>query len=192
MKWFEDFFKKNEDGSANKIWYIVILLCIGVILFMFANKNITESEVEQTSPVMDTVQTAKTLSYEERLENRLEEAFSKMAGVGKVEVTLTIASSKEVILNKDTITDNSTLVEQDSNGGNRSSEDANFNEKTILTSGNDGSQEPIVLKETMPMVQGVMILALNGDDPTVQADLTKAAETLLNVPAHKVNVFKMN
>lgn len=191
-KWYEDFFKKGDDGSSGKMGYLIILLVLGVILFLFTNKNITEHKKVDIAPAVDTVQTEKTLSYEESLEKRLEESFSQIAGVGEVDVTLTLASSKEIILNKDEVRDESSLTEEDSNGGNRNSKESSYSDTTITLSGSDGSQDPIVLKENMPMVQGIIILATQGDKPTVQESLTRAAQILLDVPAHKVFVSKKN
>lgn len=191
MKWFDKLFKKGEDGTKVELWYVVIILALGVIIFTFANKNITESEVDNIQPSIDTVNTSKTISYEERLETRLEDTLSNMAGVGKMDILLTIESSKEIELNKDVPSSESIMLEEDSSGGSRNSTDKSQSEKTVLTNNPDGSSEPIVLKETMPTVQGVVILAENGDDPIVKEMLTNAAVVLLDIPAHKVQVYKM-
>ncbi|WP_105618129.1 hypothetical protein [Vallitalea okinawensis] len=191
MKWFDRLFKKGEDGTRVELWYVVIILALGVIIFTFANKNITESEVDNIQPSIDTVNTSKTISYEERLESRLEDTISNIHGVGKVDILLTIESSKEIVLNKDVPSGESIMEEKDSSGGSRNSTDKTQSEETVLTNNPDGSSEPIVLKETMPIVQGVLILAENGDDPIVKETLTNAAVILLDIPAHKVQVVKM-
>ena len=54
-----------------------------------------------------------------------------------------------------------------------------------------GVQEPLVLKETAPKVEGVLILCEGGDNITIKEAISKACQALFNVPAHKIEVLKM-
>lgn len=191
MKWFDKLFKKGENGKSFDLWYVLIILAIGVILFSFANRNITESNVKDVGQTVEAVTTSNTLSYEERLEKRLEETLSQMDGAGEVKILLTIESSKEIVVNKDNQLKESNIREEDSNGGNRSTVDRAVDDKTIMVNKTDGSTEPIVIKENMPIIEGVLILSEYGDNPKVRERLTRAAEILLDIPVHKIEVYKM-
>ena len=54
-----------------------------------------------------------------------------------------------------------------------------------------GSFSPLVLSEASPKVEGVVIVAEGGGNPAVCASLNRAAQALLDVPAHKIAVLKM-
>ena len=126
------------------------------------------------------------------MEERLEAIFSKMEGVGKVEVMLTISYGKEIFLAEDVDSNYSKTNEEDTQGGQREITSEDIQSKTVMQNTGSGSTEPVILKEKYPEVKGVLILAEGGEDPRVKQQLTAAAETLLGVPAHKVQVFKMN
>jgi hypothetical protein len=48
-----------------------------------------------------------------------------------------------------------------------------------------------VLKEKTPEIKGVIVTAEGAGDISVRMNILKAVETLLNIPADKVDVFKM-
>ncbi len=46
--------------------------------------------------------------------------------------------------------------------------------------------------ENMPEIEGVVVVAQGGGEPTVVSEITSAIEALLGVPAHKIKVLKMS
>ena len=54
-----------------------------------------------------------------------------------------------------------------------------------------GNRTPLIIQETMPEVEGIVIVAEGGENPQVAQLLSEASQALLNVPAHKVAVLKM-
>lgn len=53
------------------------------------------------------------------------------------------------------------------------------------------SGEPFIVKEKTPEIEGIVVVAEGGDDIIVKDAISKAAQALFNVPAHKVEVLKM-
>lgn len=190
MKWFDKIFKKSEDGKVNSYLYILIILILAVILFSFANKNITKKKVDNTPPVQQVMMSGETLTYEEKLQKRLEESLAQISGVGRVDVVIMTNTGPEKVIDKDVMVKESDSIENDGSGGNRTNKEMNKDEKTTLLNQSNGSTSPIIIKEKMPIVQGVIIIAENGDQPEIRRDLIKAAEILLSVGPHKVEVFK--
>lgn len=190
MKWFDELFK-GENNKKNNLTWIIIILALAVIIFTFMNKDIRNGS-KDTSPVpSQIITTEETLSYEERLEKRLEETLSRIEGVDRIDVLLTIESSEEKIINKDIPVKESNNLENDGSGGTRSSQERDQDEKTVLLKDPDGTTQPIIVKEIMPVIQGVIILTNNGDDPILKEKLMKAAEILLDIAPHKIGVYKM-
>lgn len=190
MNLLDKFFKKGEDGKGITYVYILIILILAVIIFSFTNKNITKKKVDNTQDVQQVVMGKETLSYEEQLQQRLEESLSQISGVGKVDVVIMTNTGPEKVIDKDVTLKESDSIENDGSGGNRTNNEMNKDEKTTLLNKSDGTTSPIIIKEKMPVVQGVIIIADNGDQPEIRKNLIKAAEILLNVGPHKIEVFK--
>ena len=79
--------------------------------------------------------------------------------------------------------------ETDSAGGSRSVKNGESQESTVLT-GSGSSSQPIVEKELMPEIEGVVISAQGGGDVRLQAEISAAMEALFHVPQHKIRVLK--
>lgn len=129
-------------------------------------------------------------TYEQQLENRLEELLSHVDGVGKVEVMIVLKSSEEKVWRVDQDTSYSITQETDQSGGSRKVENQELSETTIL-SGQSGQEGPLLEKEIKPEIGGVVVSAEGGNSPTVQAEISAAVEALFDVPSHKIKVLKM-
>ncbi|MBQ2191834.1 MAG: hypothetical protein II409_05455, partial [Clostridia bacterium] len=79
------------------------------------------------------------------IERRLETVLSRMAGVGKVTVMLTLDQTEEQVLAVD--------------GRSSSSETGSSTESRPATVSEGGKESPIVLTERLPRVRGVIVVA---------------------------------
>ncbi len=107
-------------------------------------------------------------------EKRLEEALRSVEGVGEVKVVIYYAGSESRTIARD-------KVEETDDEGKR------YEEKVVF--GRDS--EPVVLRENSPEIRGVLIVAQGGGNTAVRARLISAAQALLGVEAHKIEVLKM-
>lgn len=180
----------NEDDKRPPSWFI--LLCVGLILFFLSsglfnsNKNTTPTNSSSIKISEEDQQ-----SYESAMEKRLKNILSKVNGAGNVEVMLTISYGKEIVLADDTVLDQSTSQEKDSTGGTRDNTTYSQQKKTVMYTPQNGKSEPVILKEIEPKIEGIIIVSEGGDNIEVQSNLIKAAQALFNIPAHKIQVFKM-
>ncbi len=127
----------------------------------------------------------------EKLEQRLEEILSSMQGVGRVKVMVTLASSGEKIVEKDIPLERSNIVENDSTGGNRSTNEMYSQEETVYITNAEGDKIPYVIKENSAVVEGVSVVAEGGDQAQVQKNISEAIQALFGIEAHKIKVVKM-
>ncbi len=125
------------------------------------------------------------------LERRLEDVLSAMDGVGRVKVMVTLASSGERIIEKDGPTSRSSIQEEDSAGGKRSSQDMDVQENTVYLKTEQGGQVPYVIKEVSPDIEGVSVVAQGGGNPLVQKNITEVIQALFGIEVHKIKVVKM-
>ena len=179
----------------------MIFLLVGILLLVIAipiepTKKETEEasdaggsedleswEAKETSELID--------SYERQQELRLKEVLQKVEGVGAVEVMITLQTSAEKVVEKDTPSTRQTVEESDSAGGSRTTQEESWSEETIFREEEDGSRTPYVVKQIEPQVEGVIVIAEGGGNAQVKQEILEAVQALFPVEAHKIKIMKM-
>lgn len=181
---------KLENMGKKKSQLLIILL-VGVLLIVIAmpvkkktDKNSGQTKVQQAD--------MENTGYEAELEKRLETALSQAEGVGEVKVMVTLKSSSEKIIEKDTEDTGQTVDESDQSGGKRTTKESSVKETTVYDSRSQGEQTPYVSKEISPKIAGVIVVAQGGDKAVVIENITEAVCALFDVDTHKIKVMKMN
>lgn len=128
--------------------------------------------------------------YATYLEKRLTEALSRMENVGKVEVMITLKSSRELVVEKEEPVSRSSTDEKDSQGGSRTVRETESEENTVYRTEGSAS-EPYVIKTLPPQIEGVLVVAEGAGRGTVNRTIVEIAQALFGVEAHKVKVVKM-
>ena len=209
----------GEKWSVKK-WFrkenlIVLVLC-GVLLFVIAlpveeaggSGKERGTEIPGSLLTLSALDGAETTIAEEQklsrmqagstdeeyaayLEEKLRNALAKVADVGKVEVMITLKSSRELVVEKEQPIVRSTTSETDSQGGNREVVEMDSRENTVYRT--DGSaSEPYVVKTLVPRVEGVLVIAEGVGKGTVSHSIVEIVQALFDLEAHKVKVVKMN
>ncbi len=177
-------FNKNSKSKYNV--YIAFLL--GVIILIVSgidfNKNEIIQEVEKPRP-------ANVESYTSNLEKKLEVLLSTVKGAGKVKVMITLVNEGELILAKDIDFNYKETIEKDGENGLREIREEKEKTETLFSPNTANKNAPVVLKELKPQIEGVAIIAEGGGDINIVEAFTRVAESLLNVPVHKIQVLKM-
>lgn len=179
--------KKPIDNNKQKYLVIGITLLIIFGIIITSLPGVPKKTPIQAAPVSLAKETNEELPYEQQLEVRLVAILRKLEGAGRVEVMLTTNATKEKVLAEEVTHHLADTKEQDQAGGTRTNEKEDKQNKIILGQGN----MPIVVKETRPQVEGVLVLAEGGDDTNIKNAIIQAVSSLLNVPVHKISVFKM-
>ncbi|PKM95863.1 MAG: hypothetical protein CVU84_03415 [Firmicutes bacterium HGW-Firmicutes-1] len=169
---------------------LFIIFCIGFAFVIFYKQNTSEEQQPNKQLNTAVLQEEDTIHYSDAIEKKLEIEFEKIDGVGSVDVLLTMKTKGEVVLNKDSPNSSSKTTEKDKEGGSRESEENDQQQITVMIKKGDGSEEPIIIKELLPEVNGILIIAEGGDDLIVKNNLINAAKVLLDLPAHKIEVMK--
>lgn len=128
--------------------------------------------------------------YTAYLEERLTRLLSKIAGVGKVNVMITLQSSEELVLEKDMPIVRSNTTENDGEGGSRSIYQVDSGESTVYTK-EENSQIPYVIKTMTPRIEGVVVAAQGAGAARLSADITEAVQALFGIEANRVKVVRM-
>ncbi|MBE3581351.1 MAG: hypothetical protein IMW96_06940 [Thermoanaerobacteraceae bacterium] len=126
------------------------------------------------------------------LEAELEGILEKVEGAGRVKVSVSLAATpvKEYATNTREV--QRSTEEKDQSGGTRVTTETDEDGQLVLarTSTLQG-EEPVVVRESRPEIQGVVVVAEGGSDPYVRLRLMEAVRTLWALAPHQVEVLPM-
>lgn len=201
-----------KDKGLEK-WFrrdnLIILVLSGILLFIIAlpmdNKNKENSadtgantsvglEIPgMTSGSQEAQEDSQDMTdavYAAWLEQRLTEALSQVAGVGKVRVMITLSSSSELVIEREKPVTRSTTNEADSQGGTRVINQVETGDLVVYRS--EGSDnEPYVIKTLPPQIEGVLVVAEGAGSTSVNRTIITIVQALFDVESHKVSVVRM-
>lgn len=146
---------------------MVLVVAVGVALMLLPTHK--KSQTVQTDAA-----TRGTYSLEET-EKRMETLLSRIDGVGRLSLMLTVQSGSELELAEDTDTDE----------GSRRSE-------TVTLGRGSGTQDVIVKRERYPSYQGAVVVCEGAGSSAVRLALTEAVSALTGLPADKISIVKWN
>lgn len=122
--------------------------------------------------------------YEQAYESQLKELLSKIVGVGDVEVMVTIDSTEEITVEKNSKDTQQVTNEKDTNGATRSVTDVTRSGDAVVMQ----NQNPLILKTTKPKIRGVVVVAKGAENLTVKKLISDAVVKGLDVPVNKISV----
>ena len=133
--------------------------------------------------VTTTAAAYSTEDYINDLETRLISIVSSIEGAGETKVMLTLESgSEEVYLHDYDYGENI-----DSSGKNI----VERKDEYVIIDGESG-EKGIVVKVAEPKIRGVAVVCKGGDSDVVSVRITETVTALLDIPANRVSVAKMN
>jgi len=199
MKTLRKFFRTKDQRI---ITYLGLMLAVGVFIMLLSGplfRNIArdpemhvQSSVYIPAPTAETHHTPQHIhAYEQALERRLEEILSLVDGVGQIRVMVTFSQGREMVFAVDRNVSTSATKEEDSEGGTRHQSSQQSQDKTLIITDRSGVDRPLVVKETEPVIGGVMIIAEGGDDVLIRDALIRSTSTLLGIEINRVQVMKM-
>jgi len=129
--------------------------------------------------------------YTEYLEAKLEAVLKTMEGAGNTKVMITLKSSAETIVEKDSPTRRVSSTEVDAAGGSRNTSDMDTGQETIFYTNAAGRQVPYVRKTIKPVIEGVLVATQGGNNEIIIRNITDAIVALFGVDEHKIKIVKM-
>lgn len=204
LEWLKDKLKKENlqklNLSKKTTANLVIVFCLGLALILIADFYMdirTDGKAEENIYIKDTQKEAGTsdnsaADYARRLENDLATILSKIQGVGRVSVMVTLESGSEIIPAKDESISDKVTNEKDTNGGTRTINEKTTDDKVVFTTAQGGSSKPLIIKEINPEIKGVIVVAEGAEDSKVKLKISQAVQTVLDIPAYRVSVYERN
>lgn len=192
--------KKKLNLKEIGIEKLIILFCTGVILLILSlpgfQKSSNDTDKTDTAETSQATGEGQSLTssgdkYTEWMEKRLEGTLGKMEGIGTVKVMITLKESGEKMALKDAPYSQESTSENDGGDGSRISTSETKEDETVMVSSGSGESTPYIVKETVPAVQGVLVLAEGASNGKTISEIVEAVQVLFDVPAHKIKVMKM-
>ena len=156
--------------------YIVIIAVLGLVLLMWPTGDEPACEVLP-------VQSGAVYDMEDKLKNIL----SKIEGVGRLDVSLTLKSGVEVQYAGEV----SQSSQQKLEDGQLAQSELNEDSKVVVLRSKDGNESAAVVKEVYPEPLGAVVVCEGADNASVRLKVTNAVSTLTGLSSDKISVVKM-
>lgn len=169
-KWISKFLGKDMMLHAIVILGIIGMGCILLSSFMTSDTN--DSSVEQKENLSESPQ-----EYRMRIQEELCAMLTKIAGVGKVDVLVTLQGSEEYHYAQE--------------GDSLITDEQVKNKHTYVTIGGS-AEEPLVESVTHPPIIGVVVACEGGDRSTVQESVYHAVSVACGITTAEIYVTKLD
>lgn len=178
--------KKKKWGREE--WIILIL--VGVF-FMILLWPASEKEEKMSVPNQAADDKDDNITYKEQMEKQLEEVLGSIDGIDNVKAMITLKTSEEEVVLKQSGKVTETTEEEDSQGGKRVIQSESKEETVCYGSGDNETEEPYVTHTVAPKVEGVLVVVGGDKANLLRTQIVKAVQALFGIESHKVVVIKM-
>ena len=153
---------------VKKYKYALLVFLAGVILMSVP----IGSDTKKTETITNLAE-----SYEDQVARQLSEILSKMHGVGKVEVLLTISQSGKTIYQ--------------TNINQTAGENGSSKLETVIITDSDRNESGMIQQVISPIYQGAIVVCQGADNAGVRLAIVEAVSKITGLGADKISVVKM-
>ena len=163
-----------ERGKAlrellNRNKFVLLVILAGAVLLLLPGLPGDGQAAERSA------QAEEAPFQVEALEARMEDALSRISGVGEVRVVLTLQSGPRQILAQDT----DSLVR---------GEETEASLSTVIVSKGGGVEGTVTLQQISPQYQGALVVCSGGGNPSVRLQVVEAVSALTGLGADRISV----
>ena len=169
-------------GNKRAEMIVAAVVVVLVVAIYFGTSGIFDKKSTSTTTVTQTVEQEDAV---EKWERRLSAVLSEMDGVGKADVMITVVGTTEKVT-ANTVTTNVTSSQNAQNTTNST----NTTTSPVLVNGG-GKSEPYIIKEIMPEIVGVIVVAKGAENNVTKLAILRAVQTALKVSADRIEIYPM-
>lgn len=173
---------------------LIIAICGVVLVILSVPGDKKKKESSGTKQVQNSEEKQIGMTTDEyctKLEERLKELISNMDGVEQVHVMITLKCGSESVVLTEVSYEQSEKKDTGSNGVVSEQKEYKNESVVVYEKDGDGNTTPYVIKENVPQIEGIAVIAKGGDKPENILKITSVAQALFNVDAHKISVIGM-
>ncbi|MGL4799185.1 MAG: hypothetical protein ACRCWY_07295 [Cellulosilyticaceae bacterium] len=182
--------KENPLSTTEKLFLgVLMLVAVGIVVsyFPWGEKPAAPTVALEGAQVAEEKKLVGEDDYEALLEEKLEMILKSLEGAGQAKVMVTTSTSNEKVLAEEVVQCIQDTDETDKSGRSKSNTKEDLERKVVMQKGDI----PFIVKENRPEIEGVLVLAEGADDSNVKNAIIQAVSSVLDVPVHKIAVFKM-
>lgn len=151
--------------------YVLLIAALGVLLLLWPGSG---QEVQtNTAAPPDTSDTGE-------LEQSMEDILSKIRGVGRVDVMLTVHSGSELVLASDSSLRYS--------GATQAPDDYDRSTEVVTVTGGGGGQDVVVTQQKSPQYRGALVVCEGGGNDAVRLQVMEAVSALTGLGSDRIAV----
>lgn len=153
---------------------LVLLALAGILLVgsSYFESVGHDENVETTSENYE-----KSNQYEDTVKEEIKKMIESIDGISDVKVMVTFKSGKEKVL------------QEDSDSSTNEKGDTSVKKTTVILNQNGGEQ-PYVIKEIYPKIEGVAVTATGLQLSNKSEEIINMISALFDIPVHKISVIK--
>lgn len=157
--------------ADKKTKILIVLGFVGILLIVLSEFISFPSGQSKKTESFDVA------TYVDMLEDETTSLIGSISGVGKCKVMITVRDTRESIYAK-----NSEVSSNDSSYSK--------NYEYVFYDGANGD-EPVLIKQNLPQVQGVAIVCEGADNPVIQSQIISAISSLYNISSSKISISRL-
>jgi stage III sporulation protein AG len=175
--------RKFQDGPGT-FWFLLGLIGLGLLFLLGGDRKEQQSQSLNLPLPGQVAATPQTVEAAAKLEGEITAILSRIAGVGKVRVAISLKTANRRLWERQTKVTKRVAQKQ----GELDSEESSSDE-LVFAKDREGTDTPVLQAELAPEVQGVLVVAEGAQDSVVKRLLTETMMTILDLPAHRVMVI---
>ena len=175
---------------------VIVLAGIALLVLSLPSGSLTGSATadndQKSVSSKDTQKLAwdATEQYIKIQEKETENILSKVQGIGKVDVMITLASSEEKVTMQDNDVSNDDTAQTQKDGESQNRSQYTSRSENVLIE-QDGTKSPYVVQINSPKIEGICVVAKGAQNSTMKTEIIEAIQALFSIEAHKIKVMKM-
>ena len=166
---------KAKTEGVERLWdkykFAALVMLIGAVLLLWPSGS--------SSTGKNSGQSGTAAEEAADIQREMEDILGKIAGVGQVQVMLTLEQSGERQLAQD--------GELSYSGSPQEPEDYSRRWETVMATGG-GEEAPLVTRQTYPVYRGALVVCQGGDRAEVKLAVTEAVAALTGLSADRIKV----
>ena len=165
---------RQWTGRGKALWmkykWLLLVLAAGLVLMLLPDLG---GEGTASVPAQ-----SEAAQFDlDGLERELEQALSRVEGVGSVTAVLTLRAGSRQVLAEDVLTEQRESSIQTTT-------------TPVVVSRGSGQEDTVTLQEIYPVFQGALIVCEGGDQPAVQLKVIQAVSALTGLNSDKISICK--
>lgn len=166
---------------------IIILICGIALIYLSVPADDKKYKSEVNLIEKEEIEISVN-EYGKELEERLKEMLNKIEGISDVNVMITLKSGNEsIVLTEDSVQEN---IKKDTDENGFVSEQSEYKKEAVVVyeKNSNGETIPYVVKENVPKVEGVAVIAKGAEKTENMIKITSIVKALFDVEVHKISV----